>query len=329
VIIDQVSAPPGATQMKAQKNTLVRLTLSQAMQGFFLTQQARGLSLHTIQDYTNTLTRFRNHLEKDYLMEQITARHVELFLASQTHLKKKTLLNYHTGLAALWTWAVKEKIATEHVPHQVPAPKPEEIQIVPYNESEVRGMLNSLMRSKPYRRPGKKFSDHSLVFPERNRALILLLLDTGIRAEELCEIKLHHLDKRNQRIRIFGKGAKERYVSFSSRTHQALWRYLTTRTDIKESDPLFTMESGRAFHRGRLLKLLKTIGQRAGVTGVTVHRFRHTFAIQYLRNHGDPYTLQRMLGHSTLDMVKRYLAIAQTDIEAAHRLASPVDNWAL
>jgi site-specific recombinase XerD len=315
--------------MKAQKNTLVRLTLSQAIQGFFLTQQARGLSTHTIQDYTNTLTRFRKHLEKDYLMEQITARHIEIFLASQTHLKKKTLLNYHTGLAALWTWAVKEKIAAEHVPHEVPPPKPEEIQVVPYNEAEVRAMLNSLHRSRKYRRPGKKFSDHALTFPERNRAMILLLVDTGLRAEELCNIKLHELDKRNQRIRIFGKGAKERFVSFSSRTHQALWRYLTTRPEIQPNDPLFVTENGRAFKRGRLLKMLKNIGNRSGVTGVTIHRFRHTFAIQYLRNHGDPYTLQKMLGHSDLKMVKRYLAIAQADVEAAHRLASPVDNWAL
>lgn len=315
--------------MKTQKNTLVRLTLSQAMQGFFLTQQARGLSIHTIQDYTNTLTRFRTHLEKDYLMEQITARHVELFLAAQTHLKKKTLLNYHTGLAALWTWAIKEKIAAQHVPHQVPAPKPERTQIVPYNENEVRSMLNSLHRSKRYGRHGKKVSDHAVPFPERNRAIILLLLDTGIRVEELCNIKIQHLDKRNQRIYIFGKGAKERYVSFSSRTHQALWRYLTTRPEPQASDPLFLLETGRPMKRGRVLKLLQTIGRRADVTGVTVHRFRHTFAIQYLRNRGDPYTLQKMLGHSTLEMIKTYLAIAQADIEAAHRLASPVDNWAL
>lgn len=92
---------------------------------------------------------------------------------------------------------------------------------------------------------------------------------------------------------------------------------------------MFVVESGRAFRRDRLLKLLQRIGQRAGVTGVTVHRFRHTFAIQYLRNRGDPYTLQKMLGHSTLDMTRRYLAIAQSDVDSAHRLASPVDNWAL
>lgn len=88
-------------------------------------------------------------------------------------------------------------------------------------------------------------------------------------------------------------------------------------------------KNDRPFNRHRLLDLLQTIGARAAITDLTVHRFRHTCAIEYLRNGGDPYTLQRLLGHSTLDMVKRYLAIVQTDIEKAHRRASPVDNWAL
>jgi integrase/recombinase XerD len=78
-----------------------------------------------------------------------------------------------------------------------------------------------------------------------------------------------------------------------------------------------------------LQKILRKIGNRGGVSNVHPHRFRHTFAIQYLRNSGDPYTLQALLGHSSLDMVKNYLRIAQIDIDTAHRRASPVDNWRL
>lgn len=311
------------------KSKASNLKLSQALQGFYLTQQARRLSSHTITDYQNTLNKFKEFLNLDYPMDDITSHHIEQFLAAQTGLSKKTLLNYHTGLCALWTWALKEHIVAEHVPHQVPAPKPEIRQVEPYTEAEIRAMLNNLTRSKVYKRSGQKIQDRGIPYPERNRALILFLVDTGVRAEELCNIKLHQLDKRNQRIRVFGKGAKERYVNFSPRTAQALWRYLTTRPDATEGDPLFAVQSGKPFTRRRLLDLLHTIGERAGVPHVNVHRFRHTFAIQYLRNRGDPYTLQRLIGHSSLDMIKRYLAIVQSDVEQAHRLASPVENWVL
>ncbi|HXD11526.1 MAG TPA: site-specific integrase, partial [Anaerolineales bacterium] len=129
------------------------LTYSQALTGFFLTAQARRLSSHTISDYSQTLDKkFRTFLEKDYLVDQITSQHVESFLAAQTTIGKKTLLNYHTALSAFWTWAVREKIASEHVVRGVQAPKPEIPDIQPYNEQEIRAMLGSLERTKPYNR---------------------------------------------------------------------------------------------------------------------------------------------------------------------------------
>ena len=78
--------------------------------------------------------------------------------------------------------------------------------------------------------------------------------------------------------------------------------------------------------------LREIIRRRAGDAKIKVpgiHDFRRCFAIEFLRNDGDIFTLQRILGHSSLEMVKRYLAIAKTDCETAHRKASPVDNWKL
>lgn len=237
---------------------------------------------------------------------------------------------YHTGLSALWSWALSEGFADENVVRRIKPPKPEERVIVPYTLEEVKLMLASIERTKRYTRPGQTWQDRATLEPERSKAILLFLLDTGVRAEELCNIKVGQVDKRLMRVKIFGKGAKDRYVSFSARTAQALWRYLATREDLKDDQPLFSSrQSGAPLTRTRLLKMVVAIGNRAGVKGVSLHRFRHTFAISYLRNRGDVYTLQRLLGHSTLDMVKNYLAIVQVDIENAYNLASPVGNWGL
>ncbi len=302
-----------------------KITYQQAIQGYLLAIGARHLSEHTIRDYVNTFTKLGAFLKEDKPMEAITRKEIEAFFAAQTTVTNKTLLNYHTGLSSLWTWALREYIVREHLIRSITPPKPEQREIVPYTLVEVRAMLAVVARDEK----GEITEKRMKLSGDRNRAILLLLLDTGIRASELCGLHIGEMDNHNRRVQVMGKGSKERTIPFSPRTGQTLWRYLTSRTDLRAIDPLIATLDGHELNRARLLKILVSIGKRAGVADVHPHRFRHTFAIQYLRNGGDPYTLQAMLGHSSLDMVKNYLRIAQIDIDTAHRRASPVDNWRL
>lgn len=306
-----------------------KITLQQAVRGYQLAAGARHLSQHTIDHYNNVFQKAIRFLGADVSISSITHQNIETFLDSFQNITNTTILHYYSALAALWTWALKEEIVSVHIVHKIRPPKPEKREIVPFNEAEIKAMLSVVARSKAYERPGKRKSDHALGTADRNRAILLMLVDTGLRASELCELQLNQLDHRNNRVQVLGKGSLERSVPFSPRTAQAIWRYLTSRPDARPDDPVFVTSLGRPLDRNQLRKQLGIIGRRASLHKVHPHRFRHTFAIWYLRNGGDPYTLQLLLGHSTLDMVKHYLRLAQVDIDAAHRRASPVDNWAL
>jgi integrase/recombinase XerD len=126
------------------------------------------------------------------------------------------------------------------------------------------------------------------------------------------------------------KGRKGRVVYLGKAARRSMWRYLAEREDAADIDaPLFLGHHSRRLRRDTLRQLLKDLGRRAGVKNCHAHRFRHTFAVTYLRSGGDVFTLQAILGHSTLAMVQHYARLAQLDVEKAHRKASPVDNWHL
>ncbi len=276
------------------------IMLSKAIEGFTLACRARRLSQNTLADYGRTLKKFLTHVG-DTPIEEITTTQVSAFLASQPW-SEKTILNYHIGLASLWTWAMKEGYVEKHILRLVEKPRPKKVVIKPFTETEIRAMLSGIRRNK-----------------DRDHAIILILLDTGVRASELCNLERDDIDLANRRLKVLGKGNKERLLPISSRTASMLFKYLSGLPDGARPFP---------FTRTSLAHLIHIIGKRAGIKAHT-HRFRHTFAVTFLRNGGDPYTLQEILGHSTMEMVKAYLALAQIDIDAAHRIASPVENWRL
>lgn len=289
------------------------LTLTQIVERYIEARRAARYSPHTLEDYQNTFRRFIAWLGCDPHIRQISDEHIVRFMASCQDVSKKTALNYHTGLSSLWQWAVEAKLVNENLVRKVKRPRPEKRTIIPLSKPEIVSLLNAVDAGR---------------YPDRDRALILLLLDTGMRASEVCSIRLKDLSLTGSKLRIFGKGDKERTVSFSPRTKTALTTYLVNRRRGTR-DRWFQSINGEPLNRHSLRLMLERIGARAGVIQVHPHRFRHTFAIEFLRNGGHIYALQYILGHTTLDMCKRYLAIVEADIDSAMRQASPVDRWGL
>ena len=113
-------------------------------------------------------------------------------------------------------------------------------------------------------------------------------------------------------------------MPFDARVGRAIWEYQTKERPTIRDKHVFLNTNNQPMHPNTLYKLIHRIGKRAGVPKAYPHRFRHTFAIMYLRNNGDIFTLKRVLGHETFEMVNRYLEIARADIEFAHATASPV-----
>jgi len=331
-----------------------RLTLSRAADGCILYKSATGCSEHTITDYRYAYRKLLTHFDPQTPIADITRDQLIQFLAWLQHkhiahpaggvaprpprkLAPKSVYNIHVACSALWQWALDEGyVQTNHL-RDIDPPKFEPPAIEPFTKDQIQALLKSAAWSRAWHnRPSVR---NRRPTADRDQAILLLLLDTGIRRSELCRLTVADLDLSTNAIHIRGKGRgrdhKERICYFGKSTARHLWRYLTPRVQndtARDADPLFVVgpdDAPRPLRPNHLRLTLKRIGDRAGISDVHPHRFRHTFAITYLRNNGDPWTLQRLLGHSTLEMVKRYLRLVQSDCADAHRRASPVDNWRL
>lgn len=270
------------------------------------------LSPHTMLDYGLTFRRLLNFMPGDRLIHEISAKDIRAFLATIPG-GKKNRQNAHVALGALWSFALNEGFVSEHTVRKVEVAKPETRAIIPFNREEVVRLLAASRES------GRD--------KLRNTAVLKTLLDTGVRASELCGITLSDLE--GDYVRVLGKGSKERRVPISPLAMQSIVEYLSARSPSRRNAPLFMSEHGRPLNRDSLRLLINRLAARAGVSSAHPHKFRHTFALNYILNGGDPYSLQMILGHSTMDMVKRYLYLTSRDISAVHNRASPLKNWGI
>jgi integrase/recombinase XerD len=194
---------------------------------------------------------------------------------------------------------------------RIPAPRDRDDEVMPFMDAQVEALLRAAQKGRNAR---------------RDEAILLVLLDTGMRAQELCSLHFSDVDFSNRQMTIWeGKGKKSRPVYIGKATTKALWRYVQE-DGRDEDDALFFSMRGDSLTYNGLAMLFKRLGRTAGVKKAHPHRLRHTFAVSFLRNGGNQFTLMRLLGHTTLAVTNRYVQLAQADVERQHRQFSPADR---
>jgi integrase/recombinase XerD len=153
-----------------------------------------------------------------------------------------------------------------------------------------------------------------------------MLLDTGLRARELLSIHLSDINLITGNVLLRrGKGSKSRTVFIGKETKKATRAYLRDRNDNLD-DLWVTDDQKKLLRYGGLRALLERHANIAGIKGPSAHDFRRAFAITMLRNGIDLVTLARLMGHTSLKVLQRYLKQLPDDLQEAHRRGSPVDN---
>lgn len=230
--------------------------------------------------------------------------------------RPSTVRTYWMILNTFFGWLVAEGVLEDSPMRPIPGPVVRADQIVPFSDRQVGALLSAARRS---------------LHPRRDEAVLLMLLDTGLRASEICAVRVRDLDMQAKRLTVLGKGGKARLVFFGRTCAKALWNCV--REEPREADgSLFLSDrggrAGDGLTRSGLGQLLERLGRAAGVETVRVspHSCRHTFALNFLRAGGNVFSLQTLLGHTDVKMTQRYVRLAEGDIERQHRQFSPMDR---
>lgn len=313
--------------------------LATLTEGYRLCCAAEGKSPMTIRWYCGKLSVFRQYLEASGLPTEIGAvevGHIRKFLvhlssarADQNNPKKRpreealsslTIQGYVRTFKAFYSWLMREGYVTKNPMKLIRVPKAAKIIIETFSDEQIRSLLASI--------------DTKDALGYRDYCVLLVLLDTGMRLSELAGLRLPDVHLEQGEFKVCGKGQKERIVPMGGNVQRVLWKYLHSyrpEPALPMLDYLFLDRTGEPMKPDCIYRMIKRSGHRAGLRGVrcSPHTFRHTFAKNYLLNGGDVFSLQKILGHSSLEVVKLYVNLAAADVHSQHRKFSPVDMMRL
>jgi len=320
------------------RKELMELTLPRAIENYTTALTLEGKSPETILWYRKKLTglaAFMQYGGAPVKVRSLTLDDGRSFIKSlmdrttrytnhclrpeeQGGLAPQSIHGYVRALRAFATWLQEEGYTKDNIFKGIKPPHVPQVLIQPLSEDDIRRVLIA----------AQQHTGEGI----RNYTVILLFLDTGIRLSELVNLKLSDIDFTAGQFKVFGKGAKERIVPMGLTTRREVVRYMEhyrPQPINPNENRLFLTASGSAITKRSLGQMIERLSTRADIPRLHAHLLRHTFAVRYLVNGGDVFTLQKILGHTTLEMTRKYVTLASGDVKEQHRQYSPVDNLGL
>jgi len=286
---------------------------------FLLERRSRGLCKGSVKYYAEKLGLFTKFCDSQVItrISQLTPSNIRDYLLA-LELAGHNPGGIHSAFRSLraflyWWEAEVEPAGRKNPIRKVRAPKVPLEPLEPVEISEIARLLD--------------VCDAQEFTGLRDKAIFLALLDTGARANEFLQIDLKDVDLITGSILIrMGKGRKPRMVYLGKRTRKAIRAYLRARSD--RCPALWINRQSERLLYGGLKEILIRRAKQAGFDKLpTLHSFRRAFALNFLRNNpGDIYSLQRLMGHAYLTVLRRYLAQTEGDIQEAYQRSSPVDH---
>jgi integrase/recombinase XerD len=281
--------------------------LESLVREWLLELKMMGRSPRTIEWYQQKMAWYLKTGEAKTLSE-LTAFELKRYLGElrDRGLADNTIHGFFETLRALASWAEREGYAIDPGLLRVRAPKIAQKEIETYSRQQLEKILSATPPGWP-------------------RIVVQILLGTGLRISELCDLQLPDFedDEENAFLKVReGKGGKFRRVPVSSRLRRELVRYVGRWRPESPHPNLLLRRDGEAVSVVTVAELFRRIRKKVGF-GVRAHRFRHTFATEYLRQGGSIERLRRILGHTTYAMVMRYVHMDKGDLSHDFDLRSP------
>ncbi len=290
--------------------------LQKEIDEFIVDRQVRSLSPRTILWYRNSLKVFSHFLieQKIDATEKVTSSTIRRFLLSlpEKGYSQGGINNLFGAIKAFIRWYIDEYEPKDWNPlAKIQTPKrSQEIQ-KPLSIEDFQRLVSTCT--------GK--TSNNL----RDKAILLLLLDTGVRKQELTDLCIEDVDLVTGQVFIrSGKGKKSRTVYIGKKTKKAISAYLRTRKD--DCNALWVTSEATALAYPSMRQIIRRRAKAANIKEPGLYEFRRAFAINFLRNGGNVLMLQRLLGHSNLSVIHKYVALVSEDLRIEHAKASPIDN---